>query len=134
VPAALLAAAAGATFFSNPSAAIPSLMALIASALTTTSTFLNPNSAAARHHRAGVLYGDTRRKLRQFIHVDSQLTTADKALPRLSPKPTQQVAKIQADSPPIGKCARKIAKQEIDSGSADYTDDELQKAAGEPTA
>jgi hypothetical protein len=131
VPSTFLAAAAGGTFFAGAGPALPGFLAFSASALSAIATFLDPNGVTARHHHAGILYGRARRLLRQFVHIDVSLTSNDAELAKQLKVLTDQVGDIQADSPRIPEFARKLAKADIDSGSADYTSKELALGVGE---
>lgn len=131
VPSALLAAAAGGTALSEGSvdARVIAAFALSATLLSALNTFLNPNEKAGQHHRTGVEYGRTRRKVRQFVQIASLLDTPEALRARLA-ELTDEVGRLQAEAPPLFKLAHWMAGRQIAGGSANYTADELAAAAG----
>jgi hypothetical protein len=136
ISAAALAALAGASFLSKvftPAVQewLPAVLAFMASLITTLSTILKPDQVWEKHHAAGVDYGVLRRRIRHFIQIEAQDTTADctrlgDALATLE----AEVAVVQKRSRPIPRYAHKQAYKSIHAGHADYTDVELDAATG----
>lgn len=130
--AAICGAFAGAAILGGADALIPGLAALAASAQATLNTLLNPSDRAAQHHTAGVRYGQLRRRLRQFVQIEPPFGTGDDVLRERLNAFTKEIANIQDAAPPLYPKAREQAKKEIDAGYSDYTDAELDSAAGMP--
>ncbi len=129
VPAALIGAGAGASILGQAPILVPGLLTLLAAALTALITFLNPSDRAAQHDRAGVEYARLRRTIRQFVQIDFA-TDSDGELRRNLDSLTERVATVQGDAPPISAGAHRAALASIKAGSADYTSEELDTAAG----
>jgi hypothetical protein len=133
IPSTVLAACAGAGFFTGIWSWIPSLLAFAASALSAIATFLNPRSTWNRYHQAGVRYGIIRRQLRQFINVDAALSEEEGKLAHELKKFTEEIAKLQLESPAIPAYAYKSAGLSIVAGSATYTEADVRAAMGHPS-
>ncbi|NVK36168.1 MAG: SLATT domain-containing protein [Rhodobacteraceae bacterium] len=132
LPAAVLAAAAGAIFFGKSDDLIPGLFAFGAAILTAVTTFLNPQERADKHHLAGIQYSNLRRELRQFVQIElNSEIDSDKKQEKLK-KFTKQIHSVQSQSPAIPYFSWKSAKKMLQQGSAEYTDEELDLAAGKP--
>lgn len=129
VPAALVGAIAGASILADASPVISGILALVGAALTALMTFLNPSERALQHHQTGVDYSCLRRLARQFAQIDFHDTEDAKLRERLTDL-TDRLGTIQGDALPIPKYAHKKAYTEISGGSADYSDAELDSAAG----
>jgi len=130
LPAASLAAAAGAIFFGKADGFIPGLLAFGAAILTAVTTFLNPQERADRHQLSGVQYSNLRRELRQFIQIDLSADSNTKNSEVILKEFTKKVHNIQSQSPAIPSFGWKLAKKSLQGGSAEYTEDELELAAG----
>ncbi|MFZ4746710.1 MAG: SLATT domain-containing protein [Sphingomonas sp.] len=133
VPAALIGAAAGATILASAPPVFAGLLALTGAAITALMTFLNPSERAAQHQRAGVAYSKLRRKIRQFAQIDVGTMDVDALRKRLT-ELTDEVAAVQGDALAIPAHAYAKAIAAIQSGSADYTDAELDAATGSAPA
>jgi len=92
-------------------------------------TFLNPSERAAQHHRAGVEYARLRRSIRQFVQTDFSSKVGGAQRETLAVL-TERVGTVQGDAPPIPASAHRAAFASIKAGSADYTPEELEAAAG----
>lgn len=130
LPAAVLAAAAGAIFFGKADGLIPGLLAFGAAILTAVTTFLNPQERADRHHLSGVQYSNLRRELRQFVQIELDTDKKTKNSEATLKDFTKKVHNIQSQSPAIPSFGWKLAKKTLQAGSAEYTDEELELAAG----
>lgn len=133
VPAALIGAAAGATILASAPPVFAGLLALTGAAITALMTFLNPSERAAQHQRAGVAYSKLRRTIRQFAQIDVGTMDADALRKRLT-ELTDEVSAVQGDALAIPAHAYAKAMAAIQSGSADYTDAELEAATGSAPA
>ena len=132
IPAALIGAAAGATILASAPAVVAGILALSGAALTALMTFLNPSERAAQHQKAGVAYSKLRRTLRQFVQIDMMAMDAAALRTKLTDF-TNDIAAVQGDALPIPNRAYQQAIAAINSGSADYTADELNAATGTVT-
>ncbi|MNQ89075.1 hypothetical protein D3C85_1043700 [compost metagenome] len=132
LPGAILAALAGAQILAEFGGVIlPALTAFASAAVTAAIGFLKPEECATRHHNAGTAYGGLRRRLRHFVQIDCFL--ADVRTADLAAKLDALVAEVnelQRVAPPISSGGFKAAKQAIEGGTADYTENELVTAAG----
>ena len=131
IPSTICAAAAGASFFKGKHGELAGWLAVAASALTGLGEAINPSDRASRHHRAGVLYAATRRKIRDLVQVEALLRKEDEQLHKKLQELTTQISKLQGESPAIFAWAYRRAKKSIDRGCADYTEAELNAATGE---
>ncbi len=129
IPAALIGATAGATILADMDPAIGGSLALVGAAITALMTFLNPSERASQHHRSGVSYGVLRRALRQFVQIDIGMMDVVALRSRLS-ELTEKIGALQSESLPIPSAAHKKAFKSIQSGSAEYTPEELALAGG----
>lgn len=131
--AAFFGALAGATILGGGDALLPGLAALGSAALAALNTFLNPSDRASQHHTAGVRYAQLRRRLRQFVQIDPPIGTSDALLKERLDAFTAEIAEIQEAAPPLYPAVRAKAKKEIDAGFSNYTENELETAAGPRT-
>jgi len=132
VPAATLAASAGAAFISDWFPVwVPALCAFVAAAITSVSTFLKPDDISKQHHNSGVDYGALRRQVRIFANVKTNLQSIspDKLQEELEGI-TASINSIQKGSRAIPRFAFRIAASEIERGTADYAKSEVEAAIG----
>ncbi|RXZ64245.1 SLATT domain-containing protein [Pelagerythrobacter rhizovicinus] len=129
IPAALIGAAAGATILASADPVVSGILALAGAAITALMTFLNPSERAAQHQRAGVAYAQLRRKVRQFAQID-MAGMESAALRATLTALTEEVGSTQGEALAIPSAAYRAAMKSIESGSADYTDQELDAATG----
>lgn len=123
VPAALLAAVAGAAAFrDSPEWAGP--LALVSTALTTLLTFLKPSERSEMHKTAGGRYQALRNQARIFREIELQEPkTLEEAKARLLGL-VKSRDDLNQGSPSIPRCDYELAKREIDAGRARYRADE----------
>lgn len=136
LPGAVLAALAGAQILAEAdSVLVPALTAFASAAVTAAVGFLKPEESATRHHGAGTAYAGLRRRLRHFVQIDCLV--ADFSTKDLATKLDGLVAEVnelQRTAPPISNGGFRSAKKLIEAGTADYTETELNTAAGSITA
>ncbi|GEM_PF-945002 len=129
IPASLIGAAAGATILASADPVVSGILALVGAAITALMTFLNPSERAAQHQRAGVSYGQLRRRIRQFAQID-MLGTDHAAVRAKLAELTEEVGSTQGEALAIPAAAYRAALKSIEGGTADYTEQELDAAAG----
>lgn len=129
IPAALIGAAAGATILASADPVVSGILALAGAAITALMTFLNPSERAAQHQRAGVAYAQLRRKVRQFAQIDMAGMESAALRTKLA-ELTEEVGSTQGEALAIPSAAYRAAMKSIESGSVDYTDQELDAATG----
>ena len=78
---------------------------------------------------AGVAYAQLRRKVRQFAQID-MAGMESAALRATLTALTEEVGSTQGEALAIPSAAYRAAMKSIESGSADYTDQELDAATG----
>jgi hypothetical protein len=127
VPTAILAAIAGASALSqfDNHNIVAGILAIIVTALTAITTFLNPNEKANSHLNAGNKYNSLRNKARIFCEIDScgennSIQELTKQLKELA----KQRNELNQNSPQIPRWAFKRAKKGIEGGEANYKVDE----------
>ncbi len=126
VPTAILAAIAGASALSqfDNHNIIAGILAIIVTALTAVTTFLNPNEKANSHRNAGNKYNSLRNKARIFYEIDSYREDSDQEATKQLKELAKQRDELTHNSPQIPKWAYKKAKKGIEEGEADYKVDE----------
>jgi hypothetical protein len=119
LPAAILAAVAGATAFANHSEIAGSL-ALLSTALTTVLTFLKPSEHAENHRAVAGQYLALRNRTRMFRDLelvdDIQIAAARTRLEELA----ETRDELNQTSPGIPRKDYEKAKADIDSGRSQY--------------
>jgi len=127
VPTAILAAIAGASALSqfDNHNIVAGILAIIVTALTAVTTFLNPNEKVNSHLNAGNKYNSLRNKARIFCEIDScgennSIQELTKQLKELA----KQRDELNQNSPQIPGWAFKRAKKGIEEGEANYKVDE----------
>ena len=122
VPTAILAAIASASALSqfNNHNIIAGVLAILVTALTAITTFLNPNKKANSHQNAGNKYNSLRNKARIFCEIDC---CGEDSIQKLTER-LKELAKnrdeLNKNSPQIPRWAYKKAKKGIEGGEADY--------------
>ena len=126
VPTAILAGIAGASALSqfDNHSIIAGLLAIVVTALTAVTTFLNPNGKANPHRNAGNEYYSLRNKARIFCEIDSYGKNSDQELTKHLKKLAKQRDELNQNSPLIPKWAHRKAKIGIGEGEASYDVDE----------
>jgi hypothetical protein len=115
IPASLLSAIAGASAlaqFENH-AMIAGFLAIIVAALTSVTTFLNPNEKASAHQNAGNKYGSLRNKARAFYNLEMLLEESEQILAEQVKALMKQRDELNETSPPISNAAYSLAKKRI---------------------
>jgi len=134
--AAVLAALAGAGFLSKVLSDelqkwLPAVLAFISSLITILVTNIKPDQIWEKHHAAGVDYGITRRKIRQFVQITARADRADEQkLAETLNELTEEVGAIQKRARPIPGYAHANAYKSIHAGQSDYEQKELDAATG----
>lgn len=122
VPTAILAAVAGASAFSKMSngGTVAGVLAIIVTALTAVSTFLNPNEKATAHLNAGNRYNSLRNRARIFREIEVRAGEPEGALLKRLNEMAAQRDELNQNSPPIPWWAFKGAQSSITKGEAAY--------------
>jgi len=122
VPTAILAAIAGASALSHfdDHNVLAGILAIIVTALTAVTTFLNPNEKAASHRNAGNKYNSLRNRARIFGEIDSCGEDSDQEITKQLKELAKQRDELNQDSPQIPRWAYKKARKGIEEGEADY--------------
>ena len=121
LPSAVLGAWAGIEAFSdNPQ--LTAILALLAAALTSTMTFLQPQKVADNHNNAGRQYNVLKNKVRRFREIDSMMLSDEDLLDSISDLASERDA-LNSMSPNIPRWAYEKAKKDIDAGRATYAVD-----------
>jgi len=122
VPTAILAAITGASAlsqFENHNI-IAGILAIIVTALTAVTTFLNPNEKANSHRNAGNKYNSLRNKARIFCEIDSCGEESNQEITKQLKELAKQRDELNQNSPQIPIWAYKKAKKGIEEGEAKY--------------
>lgn len=129
VPTAILAALAGASALSqfDNQNIIAGILAIIVTALTAVTTFLNPNEKVNSHRNAGNKYNSLRNKARIFCEIDSSGENSDQELIRQLKELAKRRDELNQNSPQIPRWVYKKARKGIEEGEADYKVDEKNK-------
>lgn len=132
LPSAILAALAGAQILADYGGAVlPAVTAFLSAVMTAAIVFLKPEESASRHHSAGTAYGGIRRRLRHFVQIECRLDSVGPGdLASKLDQMMKEVNELQSASPPISKGGFKAAGKSIKAGTANYTANELDAAAG----
>lgn len=122
VPTAILAAVAGASALSQMSngGIVAGVLAIIVTALTAVSTFLNPNEKAAAHLNAGNRYNSLRNRARIFREIEVSSGEPEGALLKRLNEMAAQRDELNQNSPPIPRWAFRGARSSIAKGEATY--------------
>ncbi|MGB9898429.1 SLATT domain-containing protein [Thermanaerothrix sp.] len=122
VPTAILAAIASASALSrfDNHNIIAGVLAIIVTALTAVTTFLNPNEKVNSHLNAGNKYNLLRNKARKFCEIDCCVVDSIQELSKRLNELAEQRDELNIKSPQIPRCAYKKAKKGIEEGEADY--------------
>ena len=129
VPTAILAAIAGASALSqfDNHNIIAGILAIVVTALTAVTTFLNPNEKANSHRNAGNKYNSLRNKARVFFEIDCCGGSSYEELIKQLKELVKQRDGLNQNSPQIPIRAYKKARKGIEEGEADYKVDEKNK-------
>jgi len=122
VPTAILAAVAGVSALVefNNHTLIAGLLAMIVSALSAISVFLNPNEKANSHHDAGNQYNALRNSARMFSGIYLDMDGNDESILKEIKEMSEKRNILNQKSPQIPKRAFKKARRGIGEGEADY--------------
>lgn len=124
VPAAVLAATAGATGLAQDTKTLlPSVLALLSAGFGAALTTLNPSRRNALAQSSGNAYLEIQTAARQCILVDLKEMDKAKAREKLD-KLTEKKNEVNRASDPPNRLARFTAKRIIESGGQDYGIDE----------
>ena len=129
VPTAILAAIAGASAlsqFENHNI-IAGILAIIVTAFTAVTTFLNPNEKANSHRNAGNKHNSLRNKARIFCDIDSCGEDSIQELTKQLKELAKQRDELNQNSPQIPRWAYKKAKKGIEEGEAEFKVDKNEK-------
>ena len=102
-------------------------MAIIVTALTAVTTFLNPNEKANSYRNAGNKYNSLRNKARIFCEINSYGENSDQEITKQLKELAKQRDELSQNSPQIPRWAYKKARKGIEEGEADYKVDEKNK-------
>ena len=129
VPTAILAAIACASALSQFDShnIIAGILAIIVTALTAVTIFLNPNEKANSHQNAGNKCNSLRNKARMFCDIDCYGENPDQELIKRLKELAKQRDELNQNSPQIPRWAYKKAREGIEEGEADYKVDEKSK-------
>ena len=129
VPTAILAAIAAASALSqfNNHNILAGILAILVTALTAVTTFLNPNEKANSHQNAGNKYNSLRNKARIFCEIDSYGVDSYQEITKQLKELAEQRDELNQNSPQIFRWAYKKARKGIEEGEADYKVDENEK-------
>lgn len=121
IPTTIMAAVAGASALSQfpHHQVIAGALALLVSALSAVSTFINPNEKAARHYSSGNRYNSLRNRTRIFGEVGMERLGDDKLFMQLEKLNTER-DELNEKSPQIPKWAFDRAKKGIKDGETQY--------------
>lgn len=129
VPTAILAAIAGASAlsqFENHNI-IAGILAIIVTALTAVTTFLNPNEKVNSHLNAGNKYNSLRNKARIFFEIDTYGDDSNHNFIKQLKDLANQRDDLNQNSPQIPKWAFERARKGIEVGEANYKVDKNEK-------
>lgn len=129
VPTAILAAIAGASALSqfDNHNIIAGILAIIVTALTAVTTFLNPNEKANSHRNAGNKYNSLRNKARIFCEIDSYGEDSEQEITKQLKELAKQRDELNQNSSQIPRWAYKKARKGIEEGETEYKVDEKNK-------
>lgn len=123
IPSSILAAAAGVSALKQyPNVAAG--LAITVAVLTALITFLNPEKAAAAHHKAGVQYNILRGKLRRLHSIDLADQVPNTELRARLEALAEEKARIMEKAPHIGRFAYWLGKRSIGRKEHEYETDE----------
>lgn len=136
VPTAILAAIAGVSALSqfDNHNIIAGILAIVVTALTAVTTFLNPNEKANSHRNAGNKYISLRNKARIFCEIACCEEDSDQELAKQLKALAKQRDELNQDSPLIPTWAYKKARKGIEEGEAKYKVDAGNVIEHEPPA
>lgn len=122
IPSVLLAVFSGASLLSQFGKynVLAGISAVIVSALTAVSTFLNPNERANCHQNAGNKYTSLRNKARIFYQIDC---SGENSIEELKERLTELANlrdELNENSPQIPRWAYEKARKGIQEGEAEY--------------
>jgi hypothetical protein len=124
LPTSVLAAIAAASAFSkSDSNIVAGLISTAVAALSATATFLNPNTRAAVHLKAGNNYDALNNKVRIFRTIECWGGDSDSVLTKRLKDFANEKDKLNRESAQPPKWAYRIAKKGIAAGEADYAVD-----------
>jgi hypothetical protein len=122
IPAAVLAAVAGATAVADQTT-VAAVISIVVAALTGVSTFVNPNERSGHHLQAGNDYDALRNRCRIFATIDCWGSEPDEVLTVNLKQLSEQKDKLNHSCPQIPWWAYRIAKRGIEAGEAVHTID-----------
>lgn len=124
-PTAILAAIASASALSqfDYHNVIAGILAIVVTALTAVTTFLNPNEKANSHQIAGNNYLSLRNKARIFSEIDCLGESSNEELAEQLKELAGQREELNQNSPQIPRWAYKKARKGIEEGEASYSVD-----------
>ncbi len=122
IPTAIIAAIAGASALSqfDNHNIIAASLAIIVTALTAITTFLNPNDKANCHRNSGNKYNSLKNKARVFYEVDAYGEDSNQDLTKHLKELSEQRDSLNQNNPLIPRWAYKKAKKRIEKGESDY--------------
>ena len=118
-PAAVLAAAAGATILADVSEWIPAACAAVAAVLGALQTFVRADKRAAQHHASGAEFIDLRNEARIFRTIDYPHMTDEERRQRSHELSTRR-SDLNRSTPRIPRRAFEKARHGIEAGEASY--------------
>lgn len=127
IPSSILAAIAGGFALAKfeSLAVLAGILAIIVTALTTISTFLNPNEKANCHLNSGNQFNELKNKSRIFYEIEPSLQSSDEELAAKLDELARRRDDLNMSSPQIPRQAYDKAKKSIEKGEADYTVDKM---------
>lgn len=124
IPSAVLAGGAGVSGFNNQGQ-LAGVLGILAAALASVWTFLNPNESASTHQVAGARYNELRNRARLFREISVLADTADEELQTELKSLARRRDKLNESGPQIPAYAYRRAKRSISKGEADYAADQI---------
>ena len=133
IPSAVLAGGAGVSGF-NDQGQLAGVLGILAAALASVTTFLNPNESASSHQVAGARYNELRNRARLFREISLLGDTPDDELQKELKALGNRRDKLNESSPQIPAYAYRRAKRSISKGEADYAVDSISPTASSSRA
>ncbi len=125
VPTTIMAAIAGASALSqfDNHQIIAGLLAILVSAFSAVTTFINPNEKSVAHHNAGNQYTALKNQARIFSEIDIDLEDKSDLLTKLKLL-SKERDKLNKESPQIPRWAFSKARKGVIDGEAQYKIDQ----------
>jgi hypothetical protein len=119
----LAAAAAASAFLKSDKNVLAGMISVLVAVLSAVATFLNPNTRAAAHLKAGNRYDALHNKTRIFRTIECWGSDSDLVLTKTVKGLSEEKNKLNAESPQPPRWTYMKAKKGIEAGEADYVVD-----------